>query len=427
MQYETSCYEALCRHMYVNWALLFDRVVELERIVEALTQTHAKHPYLRCQIKEGAKFGEMTLIEKDSLTPVVIAKEGKVTRESVNRYLEECATLFENVPSIVDTVHYTYYSDKCRSALIGCFCHSCADANSALHVASDVLTFLDAPILPAPASLPFLSVQKEIILDESETHAARYADQTLPVWVAPTRLREGDASIQPFYRTKQLLLSPDTMNSILGACRSHDCAFQSFLWTSVALAQMRLFHRSLPVSLRFGTPVTTIGRATFRHPISRDDLVVGAFSVFVQKELQGDDSFWSLCKQLHDALKEEIRLGKQMNDFFAVCRDLDFKQLPPASFNACTLGTTDLKRQYKHFSLDGLYLLPGATRSPQMGGMNLHAFTVPEMGCLLNLTYCYPFFSPSDVDAYAADIRRVMDMVVSRDPSLQSIADQLSG
>ena len=68
--------------------------MELERIVEVLTQTHAKHPYLRCQIKEGAKFGEMTLIEKDSLTPVVIAKEGKVTRESVNRYLEECATLF---------------------------------------------------------------------------------------------------------------------------------------------------------------------------------------------------------------------------------------------------------------------------------------------------------------------------------------------
>ena len=242
MQYETSCYEALCRHMYVNWALLFDRVVELERIVEALTQTHAKHPYLRCQIKEGAKFGEMTLIEKDSLTPVVIAKEGKVTRESVNRYLEECATLFENDPSIVDTVHYTYYSDKCRSALIGCFCHSCADANSALHVASDVLTFLDAPILPAPASLPFLSVQKEIVLDESDTHAARYADQTLPVWVAPTRLQEGDASIQPFYRTKQLLLSPDTMNSILGRAvvttvlsspffglpwRWHRCAFST--------------------------------------------------------------------------------------------------------------------------------------------------------------------------------------------------------
>ena len=281
MKYEASSYEALCRHMYVTWAILFDRDVELEPIREALKRVHAKHPYLRCEIQEGEKLGEMTLVEKESKTPVMVTKEGEVTGESVNRYLEECATLFENDASIVDTVRYTYYSDSCRSALIGCFCHSCADANSALRVASDVLHFLDSPTSPVPVSLPFMLVQREIVLDDPDSHSARFADQSLPVWIAPSRLREGDPSVQPFYRTKQLLLSPEVMDSILEACRSHECAFQSFLWTSVALAQMKLFHRSFPVPLRFGTPVTTIGRAAFRHPISRDDLVVGAFSAFV--------------------------------------------------------------------------------------------------------------------------------------------------
>lgn len=77
-----------------------------------------------------------------------------------------------------------------------------------------------------------------------------------------------------------------------------------------------------------------------------------------------------------------------MNDFFSVCQTLDFGKLPSASFNGCTLGVTDLKHQYSHFSLKNIYFLPATSRSPGMGGMNVHAFTVAGLGCFVNCTYC---------------------------------------
>lgn len=424
MEYKTNTYEALTRHMYVSWALVLDTCFTEQMIVDVLKHVHAKHPYLRCNIREGIQPGEMTLIEKDRNDPVLSVCFGSI--QNVDTYLEECVEWFSNDGSINDTVHYWLRLDNERNqcALVACFCHSCIDALSSLRVAADVLSFLDSPSLPLPESRPFVSVQSEIVLKKNwtDTHTP-FENQKEPVWVAPTCLHEKDSSPSSF-RTKQIVLPPETIDVIVKTCHDHGCTYQSYLWLCLAITQMRLFHVSFPISMRFSTPATTIGRATFAHPISKEDLVVGAYTIFVQAHLEGDQSFWDVCRRLTVSLKQELESGNQMNDFFAVCQTLDFGKLPAASFNGCTLGVIDLKQHYSHFSLKNVFFLPAASRRPGMGGMNTHAFTIPGLGCLVNCTYCQPAFTSSDITGYAQDLLDVFKRVCDGELTLQQVHDQ---
>ena len=422
MEYKTNTYEALTRHMYVSWALVLDVCFTEQEVIAALKHVHAKHPHLRCRIHEGTHPGDMSLLEKEVGGPVVSVLPACV--QNVDEFLENCVEWFSNDRNVDDTVHYWLLldSEQNQCVLVACFCHSCVDALSSLRVATDFLLYLDSPSLSIPNSRPFVSVQNEIVLKNPDGNNTPYKNQTEVVWIAPIRLHD-DGDVSGLFRTKQIVLPPETIDAIVKMCRDHGCTYQSYLWLCILITQMRLFQRSFPLSVRFNTPVTTIGRATFAHPISSDDLVVGAYSCFVQTHLEGEQSFWDVCRRLTAALKQEIESGDQMNDFFSVCQTLDFGKLPSASFNGCTLGVTDLKHQYSHFSLKNIYFLPATSRSPGMGGMNVHAFTVAGLGCFVNCTYWYPGFTSHEMAEYTQDLQQIFKRVCEGDCTLQQVLD----
>ena len=219
--------------------------------------------------------------------------ESLVNDTTIHQQLEEFSDNFCNTASIDDTVHYKVISDKenNKTGIIACFCHSCADALSSLRVAKDILHYLDHPEEPLPTSREFVSVQTELIIQPEEPGHVRFANQQETVWIAPIRFRDCEKGVNPSFHTNRELIEPKCINSILEQCHKHHCSFQAYLWSVLAICLLHLFKKDLPTSIRFGTPATTVGRAEFRKPICEEDLVVGAYTVFVTQTLSSNMKF----------------------------------------------------------------------------------------------------------------------------------------
>ena len=78
MEYQTCFYEALTRHMHVSWSFLINKAFSEQEVNNAIQHVHAKHPYLRCRIHEGSEFGKVSLIDKNTIVPVMFYSEGLV-------------------------------------------------------------------------------------------------------------------------------------------------------------------------------------------------------------------------------------------------------------------------------------------------------------------------------------------------------------
>ena len=219
--------------------------------------------------------------------------ESLVNDTTIYQQLEEFSDNFCNTASIDDTVHYKVISDKenNKTGIIACFCHSCADALSSLRVAKDILHYLDHPEEPLPTSREFVSVQTELIIQPEEPGHVRFANQQETVWIAPIRFRDCEKGIDPTFHTNRVLIEPKVMDTIIEQCHNHECSFQAYLWSVMAICFLHLFKKDLPTSVRFGTPATTVGRAEFRKPICEEDLVVGAYTVFVTQTLSSNMKF----------------------------------------------------------------------------------------------------------------------------------------
>ena len=427
MEYKVNLYEALTRRMFVNWVVVLDTYFSEKYIRNALEHIYSKHPYLRCSIREGASIGDMVLVDSLLTDPIFEYSTEQFDIESLHDRFEHIVCDFSNDLTCTDTAHFKVISDDVHTntAIIGCFCHSCVDALSSLRIAVDLLHYLDSPLEPLPYSRDFVSVQNEIILKKQEPNHVCFSDLKGEIWSAPIRLHDDIESCPSYFRTKRVLIPEDRMNLILAACRKHGCSFQCYLWACMALCQMALFHEQFPISIRFGTPATTVGRAQFQHLITKEDLVVGAYTVFVEGYLESQRVFWDFCSALRSHLKEAIEKEDQMNDFFAVCRAKDFSLIPPASFNGCTLGVSELQARYHLFALKEVFFLPSVQRQPGMGGLNLHSFTIPGIGCYLHCTYCYPAFSPEDIETYAAHLEIIFNAALEEKKTLQELFDRI--
>ena len=427
MEYKVNFYEALTRRMYVSWLIVLDKSFSEKSIQLALEHVYSKHPYLRCTIREGASLEDMVLVDSKSLHPVLAYSTEEFDMESLHDRFEHIVRDFSNDLKCTDTAHFTAIADVLHSstAIIGCFCHSCADALSSIRVAVDFLHYLDCPLESLPPSREFVSVQNEIILKPQEPGHIRFPNLKGEIWSAPIRLHEDSASCPSYFRTKRVLIPMDRLNLILAGCREHGCSFQCYLWACMALCQMALFRKQFPLTIRFGTPATTVGRAEFRRPITKEDLVVGAYTIFVESRFESQRVFWDLCREMMGQLREAITKGDQMNDFFAICRAKDFSLIPPASLNGCTLGVTELQATYNNFALKEFFFLPTVLRQPGMGGLNLHSMTIPGIGCYLHCTYCYPAFSPEDMDGYAANLDALFDAALEENKTLQQLLEKI--
>ena len=430
MEYKVNLYEELTRRMFVNWAIVLDTYFSEKYVRNALEHVYSKHPYLRCSIRQGDSLGDMVLVDSLLTEPILDYSIEQFDVASLHDRFEHIVCDFSNDLTCTDTSHFKVIADDVHSstAIIGCFCHSCIDALSSIRVAVDLLYYMNSPQEPLPPSREFVSVQNEIILKEQEPNHIRFSNLKGEIWSTPIRLHEDSESCPSYFRTKRVLIPEDRMNRILEACRKHGCSFQCYLWACMALCQMALFHKEFPATIRFGTPATTVGRAHFQRPITKEDLVVGAYTIFVEGQVEPQRAFWDFCSELRSQLREAIEKEEQMNDFFAICRAKDFSLIPPASFNGCTLGVTELQAKCNLFALKEFFFLPSVLRQPGMGGLNLHSFTIPGIGCYLHCTYCYPAFSPEDMERYAASLETLFGAALEeeKNKTLQQLYEAIA-
>lgn len=410
-KYKLNSYEAICEIFSVSWMISIDKAFEADEIKQALVKTHMEHPFLRCKVTLPKKEDPSYVILEDDHrpNPLVEIIEDSLSQNDLKEAYIAFSREYSNKPH-VETAAYKVYTDKKNNvtSVIGAFDHSCCDALSSLQVANTFMQYLSDPTR-VPVQREWKSVQGEVVTPENQ--GTNYYDSIKCDFYSPPKsLYEMDCSVAHF-RSQVCLINNEELTTILAKCHEKGVTFQGLLWLSAALSYMKMCNIPLGKVFRFQTPATAIGRVPFHKTIEKEDLVCGAAAIYVNQEIDGSDLFWDVSKKLTTNLHEELENGVQMNDFFEILKCNDFNCLPPYSMTACTLGVSCLKDYYSaanSFHLKDICFLGLTKIFPGVAGINIHSFTVPNLGCYMNCSYVYPGFSNEEAEKYVTGIRSIM-------------------
>ncbi|KAK8807221.1 hypothetical protein WA158_003980 [Blastocystis sp. Blastoise] len=424
--YNLNSNEALCNIFTVSWRIQIDTCVTKDEIHYALQCTHSEHPFLRCKIiKTNPKNPfEMHLVDDKSNEPEFIYEDVIFGELDIKDEYESFVRKVSNDDTRIKSCCYKILVDmkKNCTVIIGCFNHACCDALSSMQVAHSLLSYLSNPPKEFPLSRKWVSVQGEIEIPQ-DWHNTYYESVTGDIYSPPTKLHEGDKIENTRFQSDIAFLPSNELQTVINICHQHGCTFQSLLWLSSAINQMKLFHSEFPKIFRFQTPATTINRVHFKHPIQHEDLVCGAAAIYVREELNSNDLFWTICKEIKDKLYKELENRTQIYDFFKIMDTFDFTKLPGQSLTACTLGVTCIQQEYKGihpFHLDSIHFLAVSRVFPNMGGINIHSFTINDYGCILNCTYATPAFLQSEAIQYIEGVKNtILNVCKYQDLSLE--------
>lgn len=401
-------YEAMCHIFTISLRIKLNKCFTKNEVEKAVYTLSNEYDFLHSEFKDE---NELVLIE--NYHPKLSYFERNLTEEEYFDVIRETTKVKHDYMS-----EYHVYADETsnETVVLAFYCHSQVDAISSLVLSHKLCLYLSDTTIE-PEKHPFSSVQKQVIIpsDYLCLNYSQISSNTdfFKFPKSPHTCPEGTV-VQ--YQSITGLIEKNEFNEIIQFCHNNHFTYQSLLWLSTYLSQCKLFNiNDIANNVRFNTPATAIDRCDFEPTISKDDIVCGAASIYIQMKINCEDNVLDVLRKLSNDLHDELKSKQQMYDFFTL---KDFSKLPSQTFTCCTLGKTNIQKHYEgnnSFDLMNISILPVSIQMPGICGTNLHSFTVNDIGCYLCCTYTSPLFVEDEMKKYVEDIIAMMKFCCSED------------
>lgn len=418
MSYDLSDYEIHCSVFSVTWKVKINKCVTKEQVEEAAFKLGQEYKYLSSEFKSGTN----TLELKENYHPQMHFYEKEVTNEDYFRDIREATHQKKDITS-----EYFVYVDKENnfSDIIGVYNHAMVDGGSGLDLSYKFCLYLSDPTL-VPQKHDYASIQKQIVIPKGvEGLTYSYIDKTAPILTFPKYLHECNEIEKVSYHVQTELINCEDLNLILKSTHNNHYTFQSLLWLTTLLSQMKMYNIfDFSKEVRFHVMAMSKGRCDFNPPILKDDIVCGAAFVYVGKKINKEENIIEVLNDISKNLHGELDKKQQMYDFFI---NNDHSLYPPFSMSCCTLGKSLCKKHYDGkfpFDVVEQNIFPTTSLFPGISTNLLFSFTVEGVGCYLSAPYTYPHFHDDEITEYLKNIINFMK-IISKEENMNKTIDDI--